>query len=199
MARDYKNRTAARKPAKKQPNCVAWLLIGIVLGAFGVWLAWLKLGAGVSGDSGWIGAGPEQGRAATTVTPGEGEGETAHEPAFRFDFYDRLSKEEVVVPDDELVDDEPSARPGATPATPPTRYLLQVGSFRKPADADRLKAQLTLLGFDASVVKVRVDNRHDFYRVRVGPFEGRAPMDGARQRLSTNGYKSLVVRLGGQG
>lgn len=196
MARDYKHRAATRKPAKKQPNCWVWLLVGVLLGAFGVGLAWLKLGAGAGGDSGWIGAGPDQGRTPTAVTPDTAAPEQAQ--PFRFDFYDRLSKEEVVVPDDELVADEPPRTGTATPA-PATRYLLQVGSFRKPADADRLKAQLTLLGFDAGVVKVRVDDRHDFYRVRVGPFTGLSSMEKARRRLSENGYKTLVVRLAGKG
>lgn len=197
MARDYKHRAAPKKAARQPPSCMVWLLVGALLGGFVVGLAWLRFGGGAASGGGWIGAGPAKDRPAAAVAPEEGGDD--HTPAFRFDFYDRLSKEEVVVPDDELVDDEPPPRPGSAPAAPPTRYLLQVGSFRQPADADRLKAQLTLLGFDAGVVKVRVDDRHDFYRVRVGPFAGRAAMDKARQRLTSNGYKSLVVRLGGQG
>lgn len=194
MARDYKHRASPKKKPQKQPACWVWLLVGFLLGAFSVGLAWLKLGGGLDLNNGWVGARPDKSVPAATVVPENAEAEP--EPSFRFDFYDRLSKIEVVVPDDELVADEPATSAPGQVEGPPTQYLVQVGSFRKPADADRLKAQLTLLGFETDVAKVRVQERVDFYRVRVGPYGGLKAIETARKRLAENGFKkTLVVRV----
>lgn len=194
MARDYKHRAAPKKKPQKQPSCWIWLLVGFLLGAFSVGLLWLKLGGALDASSGWVGAEPDKGTVPATVVPDSAEPEA--EPAFRFDFYDRLSKIEVVVPDDELVEEGPQASGPDRVEGPPSQYLLQVGSFRKPADADRLKAQLTLLGFETGIARARSQDRVEFYRVRVGPYGGLKAMETARKRLSENGYKkTLVVRV----
>ena len=74
-------------------------------------------------------------------------------------------------------------------------YLLQVGSFSKAADAERLKAQLALLGFEASVNRVKTDRGVSYNRVRVGPFQGAAALKSAQSRLAANGMKSLVIKF----
>lgn len=194
MARDYKHRAAPKKKPQKQPTCWSWLLIGFVLGVFCTGLVWLKLGGGLDANSGWVGAEPDKSTPAATVVP-DNSGQDA-EPAFRFDFYDRLSKIEVVVPDDELVEDDSQTAGPERAEGPPVQYLVQVGSFRKPADADRLKAQLTLLGFETDIAKVGTQDRGDFFRVRVGPYGGLKAMETARKRLAENGFKkTLVVRV----
>lgn len=194
MAADYKHRAAGSRKPQQKSSCWTWLLVGFVLGGFSVGLAWLKLGGGLDGGSGWIGAKPDKEPASASVVASSQEAES--EPTFRFDFYDRLSKIEVVVPDDELVAEEPPAGSPVQAEGPPAQYLLQVGSFRKPADADRLKAQLTLLGFEAGIARAGSQDRVEFYRVRVGPYGGLKAMETARKRLAENGFKkTLVVRV----
>jgi cell division protein FtsN len=114
-------------------------------------------------------------------------------PKPRFDFYTMLPKMEVVVPDDEL-DQGPviaANGPNAAPAT----YLVQVGSFLKTVDADRLKAQLALLGFEAKVVSARISAQDVRYRVRSGPYHGKKALNEARERLAANGIKGIVIRV----
>jgi len=191
VPRDYKHR-AQKRPAKKPLPGWLWLLTGLLLGGFVVGLVWLK---GQSLDAGgeWVGAKPDR--------PPQGKPESSAgvevppPPKPRFDFYNMLPKMEVVVPDDEL-DQEPNAAPDSTPSAPAT-YLLQVGSFRRAEDAERLKAQLALLGFEAKVVSARISAQDTRYRVRSGPYKGKDALNHARQRLADNGFKVIVIRVDG--
>lgn len=189
MPRDYKHR-AQRKPQKKPLPGWLWLLTGLLLGGFIVGLVWLR-GESVQTGGDWVGARPEnppQGRPA----PARAEPERAA-PKPRFDFYNELPNMEVLVPDEEL-DREPAAAAAAS-AAPDARYLLQVGSFRRAADADRLKAQLALLGFEARVETARVEGGELRYRVRSGPYQGREAVNRARHRLAENGHQVIAIRL----
>lgn len=108
----------------------------------------------------------------------------------QYDFFTVLPEIEVVVPNEEIEErardrdrDEPS-RQGP--------YMLQVGSFRSGEDAERLRAEITLLGLDASIETVTV-NEVTWHRVRVGPFDGARAADGARRRLQENGHDAMVL------
>jgi cell division protein FtsN len=184
VPRDYKHR-AQRRPPKKPVSGWLWLLAGLLLGGLIVGLAWLKgQGDGAGGE--WVGAVPDRppqgkppARAADVPPP----------PKPRFDFYNMLPKMEVVVPDEELV--QP---PSAPIETAPVDYLVQVGSFRRSEDADRLKAQLALLGFEARVVSAQINTQDVRYRVRSGPYRGKAAVNAARERLAKNGFNGIVIR-----
>jgi cell division protein FtsN len=96
----------------------------------------------------------------------------------------------------------PAPAPAPTPPAPAPHpaaagdevLMLQVGAFRSAADADGLKAQLALKGMQA-VVQSATINRDTIYRVRLGPFRGIDQVKGARDRLKSSGYESVVVRL----
>ena len=94
----------------------------------------------------------------------------------------------------------PSPPPPAPPAPEPaparvrSGYLLQAGSFRSAADAERVKAQLALRGLRADVQAVTV-NGTTFHRVRVGPYASVDELAGPRESLRAAGMPSLVVRL----
>jgi cell division protein FtsN len=189
VSRDYKNR-ALKKPPKKPIPGWLWLFTGLLLGGFIVGLMWLRIPApDVTGD--WVGAKPDR--------PPQGKQEPARKvevppaPKPRFDFYNMLPKMEVVVPDDEL-DQKPATASSGAAAVPAT-YLVQVGSFQKAADADRLKAQLALLGFEARVVSARISAQDVRYRVRSGPYHGKQALNEARKRLADNGIKGIVIRV----
>jgi len=91
------------------------------------------------------------------------------------------------------VEQAPARPASAVPAT--DSYLLQVGSFRSAEQAERLKAELALLGLQTSIQKVTIDNRNTFHRVRVGPFRDTGAMNNARSRLSKKGIESQVIKL----
>lgn len=196
MPRDYKHRAQKRPPRRPLPAWL-WLLTGLLLGGFLAALFWLR---GQSAEPGgeWVGARPDR--------PPQGQPGPASPrdvpppPKPRFDFYDLLPKMEVVVPEEELTEPEPEPARTAPPpesspaAAPAAAYLVQVGSFRRAEDADRLRAQLTLLGFDARVAAARLDAGEMRYRVRTGPYAGRQALAAARQRLATNGFDGIVIK-----
>jgi cell division protein FtsN len=101
---------------------------------------------------------------------------------------------EVVVSETE---EEPRRQSDATAAPEaPRSYMLQMGSFRKYADADRLKASLALLGVEAEIQKVNVNGGEVFHRVRSGPLT-RREANKLRNRLRKQNINSLVMQIKG--
>jgi cell division protein FtsN len=122
------------------------------------------------------------------ATPADEEGSKS------YDFYEMLPNFEVVVPekDREVARERDSApahiqRPGV--------YVLQAGSYRAQAEADRIRAQLKLQGIDANVQRVSVDD-DVWHRVRIGPITDLAELNRLRARLRNADLDALVIRVG---
>ncbi|HSY05418.1 MAG TPA: SPOR domain-containing protein [Steroidobacteraceae bacterium] len=111
----------------------------------------------------------------------------------KYDFYEMLPNFEVVVPerDKEVHRDLPAAakieRPGV--------YVLQAGSYRNQADANRVRAQLALQGVQAQVQRVAVD-ADVWHRVRVGPIRNLDELNRLRKQLQAADLDALVIRVG---
>lgn len=75
------------------------------------------------------------------------------------------------------------------------KYFLQVGSFRKNADAENLKARLALLGVLASVQSIDLAEKGTWYRVRVGPFTKRDDADETSASLKENGIAVQFIKM----
>ena len=139
----------------------------------------------------------------------------------RFEYYSVLPEMEVVIPPEELgngasarkpppapvesrsaSEKKPESAPSPAPATtassaPPGDgpiYLLQLGSFRRNDDAERLKASLGLLGITARIEKVTIDDRGTYYRVRSGPFS-KEQVYSLHARLKESGVESQIIRV----
>jgi len=74
-------------------------------------------------------------------------------------------------------------------------YVLQVGSYRKFEEADRVRAQLALQGIESKVQRVSVDN-DTWHRVRVGPITDLPELNRVRSRLKEAEMDVLVIRVG---
>jgi cell division protein FtsN len=74
-------------------------------------------------------------------------------------------------------------------------YLLQVASFKSPADAERLKAQLALYGMSASIQRVNINGKQTYHRVRTGPYRGKEAVNRAKALLSSKGLESIAIKL----
>jgi cell division protein FtsN len=74
-------------------------------------------------------------------------------------------------------------------------YLLQVGAFPNPADAESMKARLAMQGFVANVQSVDV-NGQTFHRVRLGPFPSASALEATKQRLASAGINSIALKEG---
>ena len=144
---------------------------------------------------------PVETEAPAVSTPGRqpaaaARAQTARETeAARFDFYELLPQFEVVVPEVET----PQRRSAAAPAQPapvadPGSYILQAGSFTSVADADRMQANLALLGIEARIQRVTIDDAV-FHRVRVGPISDLQELERIRGRLRDARVDTLLMRI----
>lgn len=79
-------------------------------------------------------------------------------------------------------------------AKPVEVFYLQAGAFQKAEDAERLKARLALMGFDASVQAGAVADKGVLQRVRVGPFRSVDEMNKARTTLAQGGVQTTVSK-----
>ena len=124
-----------------------------------------------------------------TLDPAPAEDEP--HPSSRFDFYDMLPQFEVVIPE---VETNATRATRATAVEEPGSYELQTGSFRELADADRMQANLALLGIESRIQRVAIDD-DIYHRVRVGPTENLADLNQVRRRLWDAEIEFLTIQL----
>lgn len=87
---------------------------------------------------------------------------------------------------------EKPAKP-VEPPKPSEVWWLQVAALKNPADADRLKARLSLLGLD--VVVQEVDSAgQSLYRVRVGPYKRDEDAFADLDTLAANNYEPRLFK-----
>jgi cell division protein FtsN len=127
------------------------------------------------------------------TAPADPDSRVTAAAAEKYDFYEMLPNFEVVVPekDKEVKRDLPATarieRPGV--------YVLQAGSYRNEADADRVRAQLSMQGIDAKVQRVAVD-ADVWHRVRIGPITKLDDLNRLRKQLQAADVDALVIRVG---
>ena len=122
----------------------------------------------------------------------EARDSSTEDPAKSYAFYDMLPKFEVVVPEKEK-DVRPDIK--SVPETRRGTYVLQAGSYKNFADADRVRAQLALQGVESRVQKVSVDN-DTWHRIRIGPISKLDELNRLRQILRKADVDVLVIRVG---
>ena len=119
--------------------------------------------------------------------------EAVPEPqAPKFEFYTYLPKNEIVVPDHEINTRSREERVGKAKAT---LYILQAGSYKEAAQADRLRAKLTTMGIESRIEKAKVGNVI-WHRVILGPFTRMASVSSIRSRLRQSGIDAIVTETG---
>ena len=81
------------------------------------------------------------------------------------------------------------------PANIQSPALIQAGSFRSAKEADRLRAELILMGLQVHVESVELGPNDAWHRVRVGPFGNEQALTQAQKLLADNKIKHMIVRL----
>lgn len=215
MARDYakspsrKKSTRKRKPAPARNGGVPgwlWMLAGLLVGLFVAGLVYLNLavaprdGAPVAERPA---PKPEPQRSAPrtdTRAVKKPEPKPAPKPekpakkedkGLSYDFYTILPEYEVPVPEEEP---KPGVKPPEARDLEPGKYVLQVGSFSTAKDADGLKAQLTLQGFEPKIQTVTVDGEKTWHRVRIGPYQDTERLREVETRLHEQGIEYMLLK-----
>lgn len=129
----------------------------------------------------------------TVDTHKEKPDKVSNVPAPTFDFYKILPDREINI--SEWVADEQPQEEALQEMPEDGVYILQVGSFREFESADRLKAELALLGIDPQIQRVVINGQDVRYRVRVGPYKNADRLDDTRQKLSENQLNFMLLKL----
>lgn len=186
MAKDYKPTIGAKK--RSGGGTFLGIFIGLILGlGIAVGVAWYMSKTPIpflTKAKPPEKAVAEPGKALPK--PDEKTTQQADKP--RFDFYKILPGAEEPVTEQQI---KQAAKPGA----PAENFVLQVGAFQNPADADNLKARLALLGVEAGVEPVNLAEKGTWYRVRVGPYTKVDEINRLRQTLAQNGIEASLVKI----
>jgi len=192
-------RNRKTKKAESPPGWI-WMLFGLTIGlvvAAGVYFRRTPSSSEHAATERSVPAPTTAERAPTRRgTPARGgtaagNGEAAKSSDQRFDFYDILPQYEVVVPEVETAAG-PSAR--AKPVDEPGSYVLQAGSFGAAADAEKLKANLALLGIESRVQKVAIDD-DVYHRVRIGPITDLDKLNRIRRQLHDAHVNAMLMKV----
>ena len=190
MARDY-------KPKRKRPGTglSGWmgvaggLGLGLVIAA-GVYVKDHRAEPG--GTRTALKPDKKKPRGAGSADLDAADGTRPEDSPKSYAFYDMLPKFEVVVPERDK-DVRPDTR--AVPETRSGTYVLQAGSYKSFADADRVRAKLALQGVESKVQKVSVDN-DTWHRIRIGPVSNLNELNRLRSILRKADVDVLVIRVG---
>ena len=187
MAKDYKNSPKPKdKPRTSNGGLPGWgwLIIGILMAVIimkGAPRIWQRL------EHHWHPAALQTAEASVKQPSKAPAASTAP----HFDFYKLLPSFQVVIPSQ---DKETRSGDVPGPISQPGTYVLQVGSFQDYSEADKLKANLALLGIESSVQRVKVSNGSTWNRVRIGPISSLSQLNALRAQLARHHIEPLVIK-----
>ncbi len=118
----------------------------------------------------------------------------------RFDFHDILTGKSEGLPENGAAEKKTATNQNEKPESKPAEakelkqpLLFQAGSFTSPQDADNQKMRLALLGVEASILQVMVQDKI-FYRVLVGPYTRNEEANRVRSELAKNGIDVILIK-----
>lgn len=191
MPKDYKNINKGKKPPNPFPGNLLSFATGLAVGLFIAFLVYLEkvhifenieLPAFLSSD--------KKDMVDTDINKPDKEPDV---PEPTFDFYKILPEREINISEWVAGDDPMEETLNEAPED--GVYILQVGSFREFESADRLKAELALLGIDPQIQRVVINGQDVRYRVRVGPYKDAARFDDTRRKLRENQLDFMLLKL----
>ena len=180
-------RAKSRRRRNEQAPGWVWMLCGLSLGLI------IAIGAYFYGTA----SSPLRGYVTTTANQTPPRTEPAVETTSsadlpqetRFDFYDVLPRFEVVLPEVER-----GTLRANTAIELDDSYVLQAGSFRELADADRMQARIALLGIESQIQRVMLDD-DVFHRVRIGPMTEVGRLNRVRRQLRDERIEYLLIHV----
>ena len=191
MARDYKYR-ANQNRKKPQQAVVAWwkwVLIIILISLFVIFLVFLSNSAPETKSGKKTKSISTSKQTKKNKSAPKHQNKKPDEP--RFDFYTILPETEIIVPDYEI---NTRSREEQFGNAKTSKYILQAGSFRDFSEADKLRAQLALMGIESRVEKAKVGNVI-WNRVKMGPYTHSSSVSVIKKRLRKNGIDVIVTEI----
>lgn len=105
---------------------------------------------------------------------------------------DHIDVKTVAADGTTILNNTPAEKPAPRPVTPSRatiekQFIVQVGAFALETNANLLLDRLKKIGQQAWI------DRHDLFRVRIGPFATRELAQQARATLEANGMSAIIV------
>ncbi len=175
MAQDYAKRHSTVAQAEERLPRWSYFIVGFILGLFCAFLFYLWQAVPVDTP-------PDTPRPTPEISIDKEADE------IQWDFYEIFPKSEVPIVEEYTPGGEKKV------VTKTYSYALQAGSFTRQADADRLRAELLLLGMEVFIQEAERNN-DTWYRVLVGPMETQLELDRTRNRLAEANIESIQLRM----
>ncbi|GAA0205334.1 SPOR domain-containing protein [Kangiella japonica] len=186
MTKDYAKRKRAKKKTntrtprsnnKKPISPIIVFLSGILLTLFAVFLWAIVKKPDVIKE---IVEQKEVGAKNTksqTETSENTQKESKKEPDTEFTYHETLTnkKVDVVINKPKTTDSDKT-------------YIMQCGAFKKISDAEKMKAELAFIGFQANIL-----SKGDWHRVRLGPYKSKRTAESDRHKLQDNKYLNCQI------
>lgn len=189
MPADYKRRGNGRE--KKPLSGFVWFLAGLGIGLFATLLVYLDGQPKVSSDFG-AAVQKELNKIKHKATKKQDKKTRKQEP--KFNFYTILPELEVLIPESEIQPPTSSTTPTGNNLNSGKQYMLQTGSFQNKQDAEKLKASLALLGYEANIQHVTI-NRDAWHRVRLGPYTNTKELYQTIALLHQHGISAMAMEI----
>jgi len=167
-------------PSKICPPCWVWLLAGILLGVFSLFLY-----------NNFKEVIPQQTvQSSSTPTKTSTTESESKSPEFRFEFHDVLPNNGAQVPYSPLkLGESTNIEVSAS-----QMKVLQVGSFRELQSAEGLKNHLSSLGIQAFIQPVTLNDDELWHRVRIGPFHDLTQLNQVGTQLSAHNIAFDILK-----
>ncbi len=198
MSRDYKSKGMAT--AKSSGSLILGFFIGYALGiasAIGVWALINQAPSPFLTEEKSAKTKSHESIAKNSQNDSankENAQVSANKP--RFDFYNILPGIDEPLAEEPFNQGMRQTPPAViNDASSASDYFLQIGSYKSPGDAERMKAELALLGVIASVQTAESSDKGTRYRVRIGPYAKITEIDQIRASLQENGIEASFVRV----
>lgn len=193
-------------PIRRKPNrpCIGWLVGGVALGVLGSQVLAPKNSSPEDAD-GLARAGQPVSKPTFTYEKILSEAEVdiskgpplpppaprpQPQPVTATDSAPGVLSEPTPVPEpSEPTQLPPSSEPGSG------TYVVQVASFSRPADAERLRERLAQLGLSTSIQTATLQNGKTAYRVRTGGYADRSQAEQVRALLKQHGQEAMTIPI----
>ncbi len=129
------------------------------------------------------------------LQPRERESSESHQEAQaqrpKFEFYTVLPEQNLSKPAPKVSDTQAGITSSSTKAAT-DYFIVQAGSFRNEADADRRRAELILMGLDPKIDQV-TNQAGRWYRVFVGPLSERSEAERVKALTASQNIETLIL------
>lgn len=173
--RNTKTSPSKAEPKPRLPGWI-WFISGVVVTVFGQFLLQLA-----QVDTSEL---DKKSPANTTSQQNQQAPEVTKPKRPKIEFYNTLKNREVKVPSDVVAAREQEDY----------HYALQAGAFKVRSDAEQQRAEIILMGLDASIESKKNKSGTLYHRIIVGPFTSRSALSSARNKLIRNNVPTMRIK-----